>query len=132
MFHHIDATSLLLLLINRALVNLRFHIELAVINCTLCTLSEQLRCIIRSIKKEQAIDSSTSVTIIKDENDVENSSKNLNQWLHNLLQLLRVILNQPINIKTFGVVNVNMTLVPACVGLIVSYTVVALQFNNVV
>ncbi|XP_063384754.1 uncharacterized protein LOC134670868 [Cydia fagiglandana] len=117
-------------------------------------MSEQLQCITRSIKKEQPIDSSASVTLIKDENDVENLSRNLGQLLLNysnvkkssdlfnkiydnieqkeLLQLLRVILNQPIYIKTFGVVNINMTLVPACVGLIISYTVVALQFNNVV
>ncbi|XP_061717568.1 uncharacterized protein LOC133525297 [Cydia pomonella] len=49
-----------------------------------------------------------------------------------VLQILRVILNQPIYIKAFGAVNVNMSLVPACFGLIMSYTVVALQFNNVV
>ncbi|XP_061717565.1 uncharacterized protein LOC133525295 [Cydia pomonella] len=284
MFYYIDATSTLLV-INRVLVNLRFHIELAVITCTLCTMSEQLQSITRSIKKEHANDSVARVTIMKDENDVENLSRNLDQWLFNyskvqkssnlfneiygiqfsglnlyyyiyiyiytfiykcmkklwkrsdedsiqgvytnfifkgysstlevvsavatyvavilsitivinfalsaqnlqnnaenlsrclkqlhlqaclqtgkiiscktfgsyphniflykasttillenteqteLLKFLRVILNQPIYIKTFGTVNVNMTLVPACVGLITSYTVVTLQFNNVV
>ncbi|XP_063623080.1 uncharacterized protein LOC134795178 [Cydia splendana] len=65
----------------------------------------------------------TNNIIFKSDNNTEQKE---------LLQLLRVILNQPIYIKILGVVNVNMTLVPACVALIISYTVVALQFNNVV
>ncbi|XP_061717567.1 uncharacterized protein LOC133525296 [Cydia pomonella] len=160
MFYHIEGT--IMFFINKVLVNLRFHIELAVITCTLCTMSEQLQSITRSIKKEHAIDSPARKTLVKDDNDVEGLIKNVDQWLFNysnvkkcsnifneiygiqvlecsdnaeqkeLLKLLRVVINQPIYIKTFGAVSVNMTLVPACFGLIVSYTVVALQFNNVV
>ncbi|XP_028158357.1 uncharacterized protein LOC114351372 [Ostrinia furnacalis] len=46
--------------------------------------------------------------------------------------LLRMMSTRPIHARAFGCINVDMTLLPACVSFFTSYTVIALQFNNVV
>ncbi|XP_063825276.1 uncharacterized protein LOC135074825 [Ostrinia nubilalis] len=46
--------------------------------------------------------------------------------------LLRMMSTRPIRARAFGCINVDMTLLPACVSFFTSYTVIALQFNNVV
>nr|WCC57845.1 gustatory receptor 34 [Papilio machaon] len=45
--------------------------------------------------------------------------------------LLRFISHRRLRIKAFGSISVDMTLPPSCVMLFTSYTVIALQFNNV-
>nr|WCC58019.1 gustatory receptor 34 [Papilio xuthus] len=45
--------------------------------------------------------------------------------------LLRFITHRRLRIKAFGSIPVDMTLPPSCVMLFTSYTVIALQFNNV-
>ncbi|XP_061717570.1 uncharacterized protein LOC133525299 [Cydia pomonella] len=47
-------------------------------------------------------------------------------------ELLRIVTTRPIEVKAFGGIVVNMTLIPACLTVVGCYTVVALQFNNVV
>ncbi|XP_059045307.1 uncharacterized protein LOC131841086 [Achroia grisella] len=44
----------------------------------------------------------------------------------------RQLVTRPISIRVFGFISVDMTLVPTCIGFITSYTVIALQFNNVI
>ncbi|XP_063374942.1 uncharacterized protein LOC134662600 [Cydia amplana] len=49
-----------------------------------------------------------------------------------LKQLLKVVSTRPLYVKSFGALSFNMTLVPACFSVIISSTVIALQFNNVI
>lgn len=46
--------------------------------------------------------------------------------------LLRLVSTRPIRTETFGSIPVDMSLVPSCVIFITYYTVIALQFNNIV
>ncbi|CAG5031775.1 unnamed protein product [Parnassius apollo] len=45
--------------------------------------------------------------------------------------LLRFVSNRPLQIRAFGSIVVDMSLPPTCVMLFTSYTIIALQFNNV-
>ncbi|XP_068632191.1 uncharacterized protein [Battus philenor] len=45
--------------------------------------------------------------------------------------LLRLVSSRPIRIQAFGSISVDMSLPPTCVMFFTSYTVIALQFNNV-
>ncbi|XP_075973570.1 uncharacterized protein LOC142974884 [Anticarsia gemmatalis] len=45
--------------------------------------------------------------------------------------LLRCCYTHPVNINVMGSLNVNMSLLPSCVAFFTTYTVIALQFNNV-
>ncbi|KAL0841120.1 hypothetical protein ABMA28_014877 [Loxostege sticticalis] len=45
--------------------------------------------------------------------------------------LLRMMSTRPIRARAFGSISVDMTLLPTCVSFFTSYTVIALQFNNV-
>ncbi|XP_063366288.1 uncharacterized protein LOC134654746 [Cydia amplana] len=47
-------------------------------------------------------------------------------------RLLRIVASRPIKMKTFGGTDINMTLIPACVIVVASYTVILLQFSNIV
>ncbi|CAH0719457.1 unnamed protein product, partial [Brenthis ino] len=55
-----------------------------------------------------------------------------NENFKTIKYFLRLISNQPLIIRAVGYVNVDMSLVPKMVMLVISYTVIALQFNNVV
>ncbi|CAK1595993.1 unnamed protein product [Parnassius mnemosyne] len=45
--------------------------------------------------------------------------------------LLRFVSKRPLQIRAFGSIVVDMSLPPTCIMLFTSYTVIALQFNNV-
>ncbi|XP_063623079.1 uncharacterized protein LOC134795177 [Cydia splendana] len=47
-------------------------------------------------------------------------------------QLLQIVTTRPIKVKAFGGIDVNKTLIPACLSIVASYTIIALQFNNIV
>ncbi|CAK1595992.1 unnamed protein product [Parnassius mnemosyne] len=50
---------------------------------------------------------------------------------HATKDLLRLVSNRQIQIKAFGSVTIDMSLPPTCIIMFTSYTVIALQFNNV-
>ncbi|XP_063366427.1 uncharacterized protein LOC134654897 [Cydia amplana] len=47
-------------------------------------------------------------------------------------QLLKIVTTRPISVKAFGGIDVNMTLIPSCLNIVAVYTIIALQFNNIV
>ncbi|XP_063384447.1 uncharacterized protein LOC134670575 [Cydia fagiglandana] len=47
-------------------------------------------------------------------------------------QLLQIVTTRPIKVKAFGGIDVNMTLIPACLSIVAVYTIIALQFNKIV
>ncbi|XP_062529488.1 uncharacterized protein LOC134200511 [Bombyx mori] len=46
--------------------------------------------------------------------------------------LLRLVCTHHIKMRCFGFIDIDMTLLPSCLMFVTSYTVIALQFNNVV
>ncbi|XP_068632024.1 uncharacterized protein [Battus philenor] len=50
---------------------------------------------------------------------------------HATKDLLRLVSSRPIRFQAFGSISVDMSLPPTCVMFFTSYTVIALQFNNV-
>nr|XP_053607625.1 uncharacterized protein LOC128673655 [Plodia interpunctella] len=49
-----------------------------------------------------------------------------------LRNLIRLVSIRTLRVQSFGSFDLNMTLPPACVAIFMSYTIIALQFNNVV
>ncbi|XP_063538096.1 uncharacterized protein LOC134747402 [Cydia strobilella] len=135
----------------RVISFMRIHIECNFIYYIFHTLSEQLQCIIRSAIRSKLYYCENSDEMINLEKwrqyytNVKKSKElfdeiygiqiliNLDQKkLRTVKRLLRIVSSRPIKVKTFGSIDINMTLVPACLTLVASYTVILLQFNNVV
>ncbi|XP_063366287.1 uncharacterized protein LOC134654745 [Cydia amplana] len=143
----------------RVLSIMRLHVECNFIYYIFHTVSEQLQCIMRSVVRSKLFYNENSDQMINLEKwrqyytNVKKSTELFNEmygiqvhlilfyWfmlifyqkkLRAVKRLLRVVSSRPIKVKTFGGIDINMTLVPACFTFVASYTVILLQFNNVV
>ncbi|XP_063623081.1 uncharacterized protein LOC134795179 [Cydia splendana] len=61
-----------------------------------------------------------------------NSNDILVDFLHDKIYFKRLASHFKIGLKPFGGIDVNKTLMPACLSIVASYTIIALQFNNIV
>ncbi|XP_061717569.1 uncharacterized protein LOC133525298 [Cydia pomonella] len=132
-----------ILTLARVLSIMRLHVECNCIYYTFHTLSEQLQCITRSVVRSKLFYHGDSDQMINVEKwrqyytNVKESTELFNKIydqkkLRTVKQLIQIVSSRPIKVKTFGGIDVNMALVPACLTVVASYTIVTLQFNNVV
>ncbi|XP_063384756.1 uncharacterized protein LOC134670870 [Cydia fagiglandana] len=132
-----------ILTLARVLSIMRLHVECNCIYYTFHTISEQLQCIMRSVVRSKLFYQEDSAQMINLEKwrqyytNVKKSTGYFNQIydenkLKMVKQLLQIVTTRPIRVKSFGGIDVNMTLIPACLSIVASYTIIALQFNNIV
>ncbi|XP_069358837.1 uncharacterized protein [Maniola hyperantus] len=127
-----------------AMCNVRFLFEFIILHSFLFILSEQVKCLSRRISEENVVasgqmnadgeinaDGIQQVINFEEFRSLYVKIKENEPYYSEVKSLLRSVSNPPFKTMAFGSIEVDMTLLPNFIMFIVSYTVIALQYNNV-
>ncbi|VVC96844.1 unnamed protein product [Leptidea sinapis] len=127
--------------INLFLCHLRYIFEFLVLYVTLFQIAQEVKCLTRSIeeylKYNMRIKRDDTETTYASESARETLDR-FNEWtkiytkVKETSNLFNKIFGLQLRYHAFGSVAIDMTLIPKCVMFFTSYTIIVLQFNNVV